>query len=358
MPQNLTGTVAWHDDSTSAIHAKHKAEKTLRLQNHYEPVPAIEREAGGGIIDGVFKSPVKGFSFKISAGSARRVTDSAAYTREALAMSKSRALYVRVRIREGNVRHEAGRYKHGAVSLVTTLPPWCVKTVSRIGASEREHLLLHLVEAQAREIKKVSERDLFGGGTHLDTAVPHFHLHVPKTSADGSPHPKSLFLTAGPWIVGAHRIEAKFPGLLTEKKRAQLARHLARKDQPHLIDVRCAAVIDRELEVWIRDRGLWSDYQAECKEYCRRKSKAQSEEPLRGLIQAAVGHHARSGVWPIAYNAMSFAAWRMIPREIRGPIMVCIRVHQVIRNPLKAVKIGVRMLTEMDRQPEMKGPCR
>jgi hypothetical protein len=181
---------------------------------------------------------------------------------------------------------------------------------------------------------------------------------VPKTSADGSPHPKSLFLTAGPWIVGAHRIESKFPGLLLEKKREQLARHLARKDQSHLIDLRCAAVIDFELEVWIRERGLWAEYQAECEEYCRKKSKAQDEEPLRRLIQAAVGHHARSGVWPIAYSAMSFAAWRMIPRELRGPIMICIRVSQIVRQPSKALKIGVRMLTEMNRQPEMKGPSR
>ena len=242
MPRNLTGSVAWHDDSTSATHAKHKREKALRSALHYEPVPAIERQAGGGIIEGLFKSPIKGFSFKLSGGSALRVADSAAYTREALEMSKSRARYVRVRIRDGSERREAGSYKHGAVSLVTTLPPWCVKTVSAIGPSEREHLLLYLVEAQAREIKMVSERDLFGGGAHLDTAVPHFHLHVPKTSAEGSPHPKSKFLTAGPWIVGAHRIEAKFPGLLTEKKRSQLARHLERKDQSNLIDVRCAAV--------------------------------------------------------------------------------------------------------------------
>jgi hypothetical protein len=71
-----------------------------------------------------------------------------------------------------------------------------------------------------------------------------------------------------------------------------------------------------------------------------------------------VGHHARSGVWPIAYSAMSFAAWRMIPRELRGPIMICIRVSQIVRQPSKALKIGVRMLTEMNRQPEMKGPSR
>lgn len=358
MPQELTHAVAWHDDSNSRVHAKHKREKAERMATHYEPVPAIERQVGGGVLDGVFQSPVKGYSFRIRSGSAVRAADSEAYTREALAMSKERARFTRLRIRDGKERREAGRYTHGAVSLVATLPPWAVRTVARIGPSELECLMLYLAEAQAKEIKEVSGREMFGGGVHLDTAVPHFHNHVPKSSAQGEPYPKSKFLTAGPWVVGAHRIEAKFPGLLTEKKRDQLSRHLARKDTEHLIDVRCAAVIDRELEKWIRERGLWSDYQADCEEYMRRKSKAQREEPLRRLVQAAVGHHARNGVWPIAYGAMSMTVWRMIPRELRGPIMACIRVHQIIRNPSKALKIGVRMIAEMDRQPEMRGPQR
>jgi hypothetical protein len=358
MPQELTHAVAWHDDSTSPLHAKHKREKAERAATHYEPVPAIERQVGGGILDGVFQSPTKGFSFRMRSGSAMRAADSEAYTREAIAMSKERSRFTRIRIRDGKERREAGRYKHGAVSLVSTLPPWAVRTVSRIGPSELENLMLYLAEAQAKEIKAVSGRDLYGGGVHLDSVVPHFHNHVPKSSAKGEPYEKSKFLTAGPWVTGAHRIEAKFPGLLTKKKLELLSRHLARKDTAHLIDVRCAAVIDRELEKWIRERGLWAQYQADCEEYRSRKAKAQKEEPLRRLVQSAVGHHARSGVWPLAYGAMSMTVWRMIPRELRGPIMACIRIHQVIRNPSKVFKIGARMLAEMNRQPEMKGPSR
>lgn len=358
MPQNLTHAVAWHDDSTSSLHQKHREEKALRLATHYEPVPAIERQVGGGILDGVFQSPTKGFSFRMKSGSAVRAADSEAYTREAIAMSKARSRFTRIRIRDGKERREAGRYTHGAVSLIATLPPWAVRTVSRIGPSELECLMLYLAEAQAKEIKAVSGRDMHGGGIHLDTGIPHFHNHVPKSSAAGEPYAKSRFLTAGPWVVGAHRIEAKFPGLLTEKKREQLSRHLARKDTNHLIDVRCAAVIDRELEKWIRERGLSSDYQADCEEYRRTKAKVQREEPLRRLVQAAVGHHARNGVWPLAYGAMTMTVWRMIPQELRGPIMACIRIHQIVRNPSKALKIGVRMLAEMDRQPQMKGPSK
>jgi hypothetical protein len=356
MPQDLTHAVAWHDESNSALHAKHKREKAARLETHYEPVPAIERQVGGGILDGVFTSPVKGYSFRMKSGSAVRAADGEAYTREAIAMSKARSRFTRVRIRDGKERREAGRYKHGAVSLVSTLPPWAVRTVARIGPSELECLMLYLAEAQAKEIKAVSGRDMFGGGVHLDTAIPHFHSHVPKSSAQGEPYPKSNFLTAGPWLTGAHRIEAKFPGLLTEKKRDQLTRNLARKDVAHLIDIRCAAVIDRELEKWIRERGLWAEYQADCEDYRRRKTKSQREEPLRRLMQASVGHHARNGVWPLAYNAMSMTMWRMVPRELRGPIMACIRIHQIVRRPSKALKIGVRMLAEMNRQPEMRGP--
>ena len=76
MPQNLTHSVAWHDDSTSPLHEKHKREKAARLETHYEPVPAIERQVGGGILDGVFQSPVKGFSFRMKSGSAVRAADS------------------------------------------------------------------------------------------------------------------------------------------------------------------------------------------------------------------------------------------------------------------------------------------
>lgn len=358
MPQDLTNAVAWHDDSTSPLHGIHKQKKAERMATHYEPVPAIEREVGGGILDGVFKSPVQGFSFRMHYGSAVRAADSEAYTREAIAMSKTRSRFTRVRIRDGKERREAGRYAHGAVSLVTTLPPWAVRTVARIGPSELEHLMLYLAEAQAKEVKAVSDREMYGGGIHLDTGIPHFHNHIPKSSAKGEPYPKSKFLTAGPWIVGAHRIEAKFPGLLTDKKREQLTRHLSRKDTAHLIDVRCAAVIDRELEKWIRERGLWTQYQADCEEYRCKKMKAQREEPLRRLMQASVGHHARNGVWPLAYATMSMTMWRMIPRELRGPIMACIRVHQIVRNPSKVLKIGIRMLAEMNRQPEMRGPSR
>ncbi len=356
MPLGLTLAVAGHDDSTSALHALHRARKAVRKGIDYEPVPALEREAGGGIIDGIFNSPTKGFTFKLRGGYARRVSDPAAYTREVVAMSETRARYVRIRIRDGQERRDYGRYKHGAVSLVTTLPPWAVRTVARIGPSELEDLMLRLAEAQSREVMKVSGRETYGGGVHLDTAVPHFHSHIPKTSADGKPHPKALFLTAGPWIVGAHRIEAKFPGLLTEKKRDLLNHHLDLKDRAHLIDLRCAEVIDRELEKWVRERGFWADYQADCDDYRRRKIKSQKEEPLRRILQAALGHHARSGVWPLAFGVMNLTAWRLIPRELRSPIMACIRVHQVIRQPSKMLKIGARMLIEADRQPEMKGP--
>ena len=53
---------------------------------------------------------------------------------------------------------------------------------------------------------------------------------------------------------------------------------------------------------------------------------------------------------------MNMTMWRMIPQELHGPVMACIRVHQIIRKPSKALKIGVRMRAEMERQPEMRGP--
>jgi hypothetical protein len=338
---DLTPHTARHDDSTSRQHGIDVAGKKERNKTHYEAVPALEIKAGSSILDGVFKSPIKGFSFRMKGGSAMRVNDPAQYTRDALKMSRERARYLRIRIRDGKERRDWGRYKSGAVSLVTTLPPWAVGTVSRIGPHELADLMLAIAEAQSARIQEVSGRPTYGGGIHLDTAVPHTHSHIPKTDEKGNAYPKSDFLTGGPWLAGAVRIEKKFPGLLNPGKRELMERHLARKNQAKLVDLQANDAIDAALERWIRERGLWSHYQADCAEYVRRKGKAQREEPLKRLMQASLGHHHRTGVWPLAYSAMTMSMWRLVPRELRVPIMVAIRLAQVIRQPTPRRVIGL-----------------
>lgn len=330
---DLTPHTARHDDSTSKQHAIDVAEKKERQKTHYEAVPAVEIKAGSSIIDGLFKSPIKGFSFKMVGGCAVRQTDPAKYTREVLEMSRKRAKYVRKRIRDGKERTDYGRFKNGAVSLVTTLPPWSIGVVSRIGPNELQDLMLRLAEVQASSVQRVSGRPTYGGGIHLDTAIPHTHSHIPKTDEKGNPYPKSDFLTAGPWLTGSARIERKFPGLLNKGKRDLMERALDKKRREKLVDIKAAEATDAALEAWIKERGLWREYERDCAEYVRRKGRAQREEPLKKLMQASLGHYHRTGVWPLAYSAMTHTMWRMVPRELRTAIVLAIRVAQVIKRP-------------------------
>ena len=277
------------------------------------------------------------------------------YTKQALAMSRARARYVRIRIRDGKERRDYGQYKAGAVSLVTTLPPWAVATVGRIGPSEREDLMLRLAEAQARLIHGVSGRPMFGGGVHLDTAVPHWHSHIPKTDEQGNVYPKANFFTAGPWLTGTCRIERKFPGLLTQWKRDRMEANLKKTRRADLVDLAATEAIDAELENWIRERGLWHHYERDCAEYVAKKTKAQQEEPVKRITQAALGYHHRTGVWPLAWQTMSLTMWRLIPPEIRPVIMLSIRAVQVVRRPKRAASLGKSMV-ELLREPQITPP--
>jgi hypothetical protein len=348
MARDLTRHVALHDDATSDQHGIDVAGKKERLKTHYAPEPATVVRAGSSIIDGQFKSPVKGWSFRMKFGEARKAADAAEYTREVLRMSRDRAKFRRVRLRDGKERNDTGRFKAGAVSLVTTLPPWAVGVVSRISQHELEDLLLRLAEAQAQRIEETSGRPTFGGGCHLDTAIPHFHLHVPKTDADGNVYPKATFLTGGPWLTGAVRIDRKFPEILTATKRDMMQRNLARKRRENLIDVQTTEALDAALERWIRERGLWADYEADCREYVKRKDREQKREPVRRIVQASLGHYHRTGIWPMCYQAMSLTAWHLVPRELRLGIILSIRLVQVVRKPtvnncLKIARLTARL---------------
>jgi hypothetical protein len=360
MARDLTPDVARHDDATSEHHARDKREKMARELTEYTATPALIRPAGSGIVDGFTHPGPAGITFKMDGGKPQRVKDSAAYTREAIAMAKERAHYYRLREREdGSTRKEFGKYKTGAVSLLITVTPWAVATIGRLKPEARENLMLHLAAVQAERIKEVSGRDTWGGAIHWDTAVPHVNLHIPKTAPgqDGKPgmaHPKSKFKTAGSWTTGADRIARKFPGLLSTQQAELLAGNLARKDEAHLIDVQASRATDLAFESWIKQAGLWNKYVADCDEYARRKKRQQEAEKHRRLMAAALSHWHQNGIWPLAFSAMRFAAWRMLPREMRGPIMLAIRAQQFIRRPISTgIKAAVRAMESRPQVMEM-----
>lgn len=351
--RDLTPNIARHDDSTSVQHQIDKAGKKIRDRIEYKATPALAREAGSRLVEPCFNSPIKGYSFKILQGRAG-IVDGEKYTEEIIKISDDLARCKRIRIRNGKERVDYVQFKAGVSSLVTTVAPWHVKILERLNPEDRQQLLLHLVEVQTETIKRISDRPTYGGGIHLDTALPHFHLHVQKTDWDNTVYPKAKFLTAGPWTVGAYRINNKFPNLLSEQKKRMLESNLERKDTTHLVDLHVALELDEAMEAWIRKKGLLVKYEADCEEYERRKAKVQKDEKHHALMSAALERFVVDGIWPIAYRAMTLAMYRMIPKELRGAIMLAIRATQIVKRPVATLAKMAINAALLPAQPEIK----
>ena len=360
--RDLTTRVAEHNDPASKQHRIDKAEAADRRKTKWRPAgwdpsPAVVRKAGNRVVDGVFRSPSKGFCFLMRPAGAR-IVQGTDYVSAASARAKQLSRYKRIRKRDGKERTDYGRYKSGLASIITTLPPWAMRTLEKVSESKLEFLLLALAEEQAREGKRISGRSMFSGAVHQDTAVLHFHTDWEKVDpATKFAHPKSNFLSAGPWLVGADRINRTFPGLLSDWEEKRLGEHLKRKDEQHLIDVQLSRRLDRVLEEWIRFEGLEREFEKEKKEYKEKKKKEQKTRSEEKWIEAALDDFAKRGVWRLAYQTMTLAAWRMIPRELRGPVILAIRATQVIRNPnmmtaMKAAMALAQIAQLQHEQPE------
>jgi hypothetical protein len=343
----LTKDTAHHDNPNSKKHAKDVANKREREKMDFIQVPALARESGAKLRDGVTQAPLKGFCFWIKGGRAVRAKDDAEYTRAALARSRELQRLPYQRTRNGKTRTEYAVRKHGIDSVVFTISPWSQNTIHRIGSSEREELCLYLLEKISKEVERISGRKVFGGGVHQDTDILHFHCHVEKTG------PKKTFKIAGPWSCGSYRINKKFPNLLTPAKRQMLESNLKKKDFDHLVDIHVSLRIDEEMEKWIKERGLLNEYERDCEAYLKKKTKSQKQEKDAPLVKAALAHFVLGGIWPLAYRAMSLCMWRMIPQEFRKPVMISIRAFQIIRSPIRGSLYLLHDLTKI-KQPEMK----
>lgn len=342
--QNLTKNVAQHDNPNSAKHRRDIAEKRERDKIDWIPIAKLSKEAVGKSQDGVTQAPRAGFCFWIRDGRASRAKCDKEYTREALRRSRELRKLPYQRTRNGKVTTDYLRRKHGIDSVVFTVSPWAQDTIKRIGPSEREHLALHLAEKINKEVKRISGREMFGGGVHEDTGVLHFHCHVQKTT------PKATFKIAGPWTCGSYRIAHKFPDLLSPAKREMMESNLAKKDFHHLVDIHVSLRIDQEVEAWIKERGLWAKYETDCAEYLKRKTKLQKQEKDAPLIKTALAHFALAGIWPLAYRAMTLGMWRMLPPEIRKSVMLSIRTYQIIKSPILGSMLLVKDFIGKERQ--------
>ncbi len=378
MIRELSREAAEHDNASAkpkrgkeSRHQRDKREKKERVATEYRATVALAREAGSRIVDGIFdeKGEEHSFCFRFYGGRICREKDAAKYTRAAIKMSAERAVYQRtkeVTDKDGKTilrPNGHGRYAHGAVSMISSVAPWQVATIKRLPQDERDLLLLQLAEVEAKTIKDVSGREVFGGSAHYDTAVPHRHIHVPKTDKDGNIYPKADFLTAGGATVGWDRIIRQFgedSGLVSEQNLERYRSNLAKKydNGRKLIDVECArACDDFFVNVWLQKNPEYrKSFQKDCLGYSGRKIAELKAGKHRPLMSAAVDEFVTVGIWPLAYQAMNFAMWRLIPRDIRPVVVIAIRTTQAVRRPLRLVKQAVRvvdMLAVLERTKEM-----
>ncbi|MFZ4776711.1 MAG: hypothetical protein ACOYM3_15175 [Terrimicrobiaceae bacterium] len=348
--RNLSREAFDHDDPNSRRHGKDKREKGERDAVDFVPVPSPLR-AGGKELTGVdFDADSAGFMFAFgnhnentSAAlgvtplpSAARV-DPAEYRKRILREEKERRRFRRTITKNGKEVETWGSHKCGALSLVVTVPPWCMSVINALEDDHRDALLLRVADAAARRMEEVSDRVPWGGGCHLDTDIAHFHFQVPKTSPAGENWAKSKFKTGGPWLVGADRVERQFPGLLSAKQKELMESHKKRKGQ--MVDLEIAAAVDKHLESEFRRLGLEKNYEESCREYVRRKKRAQETDQSRRLLRESLRYFVVEGIWPLAASSMKLAMWRMVPPEIRPLVFNSVRATQVLASPVKAAVV-------------------
>mgnify|MGYP001766661670 CR=1 FL=1 len=361
-----------HDNPNSRRPAKDKREKGERDAVDFVPVPSPLR-AGGKELTGVdFDADSAGFMFAFGDREANFAAalgdqplpaadkvDAVKYRKRILAEEKGRRRFRRTVTKNGKEVETWGQHKCGAVSLVVTVPPWSMAVLNSLEDDVCHALLLRVAHAAGKRMQVISGRVPWGGGCHLDTDIAHFHFQVPKTSPAGENWPKSQFKTGGPWLVGADRVERQFPGLLSEKQKELMESHKARKGQ--MVDLEIAAAVDTHLGEEFRRLGLEKEYENSCRDYVRRKQRAQETERQRVLLREALRFFGIKGVWPLASGAMELIMWRLIPREHRKLVMTSIRLTQMIAAPTArsvaktASRELVKKLAEL-AEPVMTGP--
>ena len=223
----------------------------------------------------------------------------------------------------------------------------------------RDQLLMDTALAAAKRMKDVSGRLPWGAGCHQDTEIAHWHFQVPKTSPDGENWEKSKFKTGGPWLCGADRIDRKFPGLLSKKQKEVMDGHKARKGL--MVDLEIASAVDDFLGNRFKEMDLDNEYEQSCRDYVKRKKKAQEVERQRYLLKESMKYFTVEGIWPLSMSVMRFAMWRMLPQPYRKLVVASIRLTQFIESPSirSVINLGakemVNKLSEI-KQPEMKLP--
>lgn len=320
----VTKSVAEHDDPNSPTHARDVAQKAIRDQTIWEPRPAPKRQR---LEVEKFIYPTKGFCFQFhEVGGARKV-DGPAYTKHVVALSRELTKFRRIRQRNGKKTTDYNHHRGGGVvSMMQSVAPWMVPSVSRIGQSEREDLFLRIAEACRARALELDAGEMEGGGVHLDVpSHPHFHFHFRRTRRNGFSFGKKNFYFSR-WNAPTLRVAEKFPDLLAPHKKQLLDDNFGKVFSKgvtleQFIDVQMNRCVDQTIEAWIKERGLaaWKKYEGDCEIYRRKKQEAEKKERSKNFTREDLDHFTaflRDGKWKLSRFAIRRVI-RLLPRQLQ-----------------------------------------
>lgn len=360
MPRTLSLDAALHDDPNNPKHEDDKRQKREREKSDYIAVPSFVREAGGGILAGVFKPTApfsgNGIVYRIGKDQAENdawagkpgkrmpefypvaVEKGDAYMRSLAELANARRRYID--IIDGGKLKKRKLPKPAAHSLVSTAPPWAVDVLQKLPEED----FLAYMEGGGRVVaettKSVSGRMSWSVSAHWDSAVPHWHSSVAQTH-DGFLHPKNKFYVPSARDVGGHRIMREFPGLLDDEVARQVRQNLSRPSRAgkKLLTIEIADDLDDFTEEFFRQRGLSAEYSKAKENYREKKEIEQDVYPRLRVIERtaqyaakARGKRRKKAIHLLGHTVAELldrALWVAIPPAARLPLRMAFKAYKI-----------------------------
>lgn len=370
-PRAVTRSVAYHNDPSSKQHAKDKAEALERRKLgfsktlSFEVFPEIFKGPGNGLVQGLFKTPSKGFCLLRDPKTRKlRRVEGAEYSRASYA--ESRRLKACRYFRKDRPDSKKGQIRYwpkgGLSSIVTTLPPWAMRMLERVPPSLLDTWLEELAVKQAILAESISGRPLFSGAIHKDTACLHWHLEFPATKEPtaeqegiGEGYDKETFLHASDWLLGVDRIERAFPGLQHEEDLIKLRERLGERRVEHTINLQLTHLIDQEAASFIKEIGLEAVWREEKKNYRKAKARDLRTRVAQGQVKRDLREYSKTKIWPRSLEAMGWDYFSAMPKPLRKLVWDLKAIERIHRRPIRALRAlgiqGQRVLEFFDPTP-------
>jgi len=382
--RRLTRHTALHSDPNDPQHEADKAEKNARIKIAYTSVPAFALEAGGSLsMRFDLRMPLKGNGtvYRFGASQAENdlwascnprklpplVAHHGAAGRELVLgfakLAEERRRY-RAKVIENGREHRKSRKiperGSGAVQLVSTCAPWQVPVLRKLSQEDFLEYTEGVAMEIAETIKRVSGRNCWGCAVHHDTKILHFEHSVPatfQTENGWEKHPKGTFLNLSDWQLGTLRINEQFPDLLPAKDVRDAQSYFDKRNGREIVNWEVSKALDQYTEDFIARKRLLSEY-AEARERYQREKEVEMQIRWRARVledsaqrcATAPAQFTSKAVRYLGRTVFEFvdaALWRAIPREVRLPLALALKVYKGVQSVRKAEKTPEEMVVGM-----------